>query len=129
MLKFILWRKKCLQFILSPSTQEYNPYVTGGGSEEYYMNLIADAMIPYLQSNGIQYVRNTPEMTAGSSLRASNQGNYDLHVAIHSNASGEGQAGQNRGVIIFIIHLVQEGKDLRIFLHRILKIFIQTQNL
>ena len=28
---------------LSPSTQEFNPY-SGGGNEEYYMNLIADAM-------------------------------------------------------------------------------------
>ena len=26
---------------LSPSTQEYNPYVNGG-NEEYYMNLLAD---------------------------------------------------------------------------------------
>lgn len=86
---------------LSPSTQQFNPFVTGGGSEEYYMNLIADAMIPYLQSNGIQYVRNTPDMTAGSSIRASNQGNYDLHLAIHSNASGEAQAGQNRGSLMF----------------------------
>ena len=31
---------------LSPSVQEYNPYVNGLGSEEYYMNLIADAMEP-----------------------------------------------------------------------------------
>lgn len=85
---------------LSPSTQEYNSFVIGG-SEEYYMNLIADAMIPYLQSNGIQYARNTPDMTAGSSIRESNEGNYDLHLAIHSNASGEGQSGQNRGALIF----------------------------
>ena len=28
---------------LSPSLQEYNPYVNGG-NEEYYMNLIADEM-------------------------------------------------------------------------------------
>ncbi|MEG2213412.1 MAG: N-acetylmuramoyl-L-alanine amidase, partial [Clostridiales bacterium] len=32
---------------LSPSTQEYNEYVTEF-NEEYYMNLIADAMEPYL---------------------------------------------------------------------------------
>ena len=36
---------------LSPSTQEYNPYVTGNGSEEYFMNLVADAMEPYLLAN------------------------------------------------------------------------------
>ena len=33
---------------LSPSVQEFNPYVNGLGTEEYYMNLIADAMEPYL---------------------------------------------------------------------------------
>ena len=63
---------------LSPSTQEWNAYVTGSGSEEYNMNLLADALIPYLLSNGIQYKRNRPEMTAGSSIREANQGNYDL---------------------------------------------------
>ena len=56
---------------LSPSTQEFNPYA-GGGNEEYYMNLIADAMEPYLAASGIQFVRNTPDMTAASSIAASN---------------------------------------------------------
>lgn len=37
---------------LSPSTQEWNEYVTGSGSEEYNMNLLADALEPYLRSNG-----------------------------------------------------------------------------
>ena len=40
---------------LSPSTQEKNMYVTGSGSEEYWMNRLADAMIPYLNSCGIRY--------------------------------------------------------------------------
>ena len=44
---------------LSPSTQEWNSYVTGSGSEEYNMNLLADALVPYLVSNAIQYKRNT----------------------------------------------------------------------
>ena len=41
---------------LSPSTQENNFYVSGG-SEEYWMNRLADAMVPYLNASGIQYVR------------------------------------------------------------------------
>lgn len=41
---------------LSPSTQEWNPYVNGG-SEEFYMNQIADRMEPYLRSSGISYTR------------------------------------------------------------------------
>ena len=72
-----------------------------GGSEEYYMNLIADAMIPYLRSSGIQYTRNTPDMTASSSIAQSNMGNYDLHLALHSNAAPEGQYGQVRGVEVY----------------------------
>jgi len=85
---------------LSPSTQEYNEYVIGG-SEEYYMNLIADAMVPYLKSSGVQVFRNTPDMTAASSIVQSNQSNVDLHVAIHSNAAPEGAAGTYRGTDVY----------------------------
>lgn len=85
---------------LSPSTQENNLYVTGG-SEEYWMNRLADAMIPYLEASGIQYVRNTPDMTAASSIRASNAGNFDLHLALHSNAANPSNYGEVRGIIVF----------------------------
>lgn len=85
---------------LSPSTQEGNMYVTGG-SEEYYMNLIADAMEPYLRSSGIQYTRNDRSMSAAAAIAQSNRGNYDLHVALHSNAAPEGQYGEYRGVDVY----------------------------
>lgn len=85
---------------LSPSTQESNFYVNGG-TEEYYMNLLADYMVPYLNASGIRYVRNTPGMTAVSSIAASNAGNYDLHLALHSNAAPEGRYGTVRGSIVF----------------------------
>ena len=81
---------------LSPSTQEKNYYVNGG-TEEQYMNLLADKMVPYLNASGIRYSRNTPEMTAVSSIAASNAGNYDLHLALHSNAAPEGKYGSARG--------------------------------
>ena len=85
---------------LSPSTQEKNFYVTGG-SEEYHMNLLADAMVPYLVSCGIQYVRNTPDMTAASSIRQANAGWYDFYLALHSNAAPESNYGGARGIIAF----------------------------
>ncbi|MBR1731459.1 MAG: N-acetylmuramoyl-L-alanine amidase, partial [Ruminococcus sp.] len=85
---------------LSPSLQEWNPYVDGG-NEEYYMNLIADAMEPYLRASGIDFKRNSPEMTLRQAISDSNSGNYDLHLAIHSNASGENNAGKNRGVEVY----------------------------
>lgn len=85
---------------LSPSTQEENLYVNGG-TEEQWMNRLADAMEPYLSAAGIRVVRNTPDMSAVSSIRASNSGNYDLHLALHSNAAPEGSYGQVRGVLVF----------------------------
>ena len=84
---------------LSPSTQEFNPYIIGG-NEEFYMNLIADAMEPYLYATGIDFTRNSPQMTAASSIAASNAGSYDLHVALHSNAVGEG-AQSRRGSEVY----------------------------
>ena len=68
---------------LSPSLQEFNPYV-GGGNEEYYMNLVADAMEPYLRASGIDFSRNNPSSTLSQTIAQSNQGDYDLHVALHS---------------------------------------------
>ena len=86
---------------LSPSTQDWNQYVTGSGSEEYNMNLLADALIPYLVSNGIRYKRNRPDMTAASSIREANAGDYDFYLALHSNAAPEGRYGEERGIIAF----------------------------
>ena len=45
------------RIFLSPSLQPYNEYY-GSGNEQEYMNKLADAMIPYLRTNGIQYTRN-----------------------------------------------------------------------
>ena len=86
---------------LSPSTQDWNLYVTGHGSEEYFMNLLADAMEPYLIASGIRFTRNAPEMMAASSIAQANAEEYDFYLALHSNASPEGRYGENRGVIAF----------------------------
>lgn len=94
---------------LSPSTQEANLYVNGG-TEEEYMNLIADAMVPYLRSSGIEFTRNTPDMTAASSIRQSNQGNYDLHLALHSNAAPESLSGQIQGTDVYYYPNSVEGE-------------------
>ena len=86
---------------LSPSTQDWNPYVTGSGSEEYNMNLLTDALIPYLEANAIQYGRNDPDGTAADAIRLGNSSNYDFCLALHSNASPEELAGRVQGIIVF----------------------------
>lgn len=105
---------------LSPSTQENNLYVSGG-SEEEWMNRLADAMEPYLTAAGIRYSRNTPDMTAASSIRASNSGNYDLHLALHSNAAPEGKYGQIRGVLVFYYPTSIPGREAAVLIANGLK--------
>ncbi len=94
---------------LSPSTQEYNLYVNGG-NEEYYMNLIADAMEPWLDSCGIRYTRNTPDMTAASSIAQSRKETYDFYLALHSNAAPEGRYGTYRGTDVYYSPQSRNGK-------------------
>lgn len=94
---------------LSPSTQEYN-ITLSGISEEYYANLIANAMIPYLQASGIEYGRNTPDMTALSSAEQANSGDYDFYLAIHSNAAGEQNPGSERGAEIYYYPTSAQGR-------------------
>lgn len=88
------------RLFLSPSTQEFNPYITTG-NEEYWMNQLADRMIPYLQASGIEVTRNDPTQNAAVAIRQSNAGNYDFHLALHSNAAPAGAEGTYRGIDIY----------------------------
>ena len=111
---------------LSPSTQEGNAYITGSGSEEYNMNLLADALEPYLRASAIAFDRNTPEMTAASSIRQANtRGGYDFYLALHSNASGSGETeGKQRGIIAFYYPgSVRGERAARLFADRLKEIY------
>ena len=96
---------------LSPSLQEFNPFIDGG-SEEEIMNLIADAMEPYLTASGIEFVRNSPEMSLGEAIAQSNNSGADFHLAIHSNASPESIAGQRQGPVIYYYSSSQPGQRM-----------------
>lgn len=96
---------------LSPSTQDWNPYINGG-TEEQYMNIIADKMEPYLRSSGISYVRNNPRRGAAGAISDSNAGRYDVHLAIHSNAGGGDFAGKLRGIDIYYSPYSDLSRDL-----------------
>ncbi len=113
---------------LSPSTQDWNYYVNGG-TEEYYMNLVADAMEPYLRASNIRFVRNTPDMTAASSIRQSNQAHYDLHLALHSNAAPETEAGQRQGVEVYYYPTSTNGqRAANIIAENLKKIYPDPEN-
>lgn len=85
---------------LSPSTQEFNPYINGG-NEEKQMNLIADEMEPYLRSSGISFTRNEPKRGVKGAISDSNANHYDVHFALHSNAGDGELAGKLTGIDVY----------------------------
>lgn len=85
---------------LSPSTQEFNQYATEG-NEELYMNLLADLIEPYLRSSGIKFSRNDRNKPVANAIADSNSGNYDIHLALHTNAGADSFAGKLRGIDIY----------------------------
>ncbi len=76
---------------LSPSTQQGNIGYGNYGSEEYRMNQIADSVERHLcaKKDQITIYRNRPDMTLSQIVADSNSKNPDIHVAIHSNATGK----------------------------------------
>lgn len=95
---------------LSPSLQEYNAYVNGG-TEEEIANLIADAMEPYLLASNVSVGRNSPEMSLGEAIAQSNDGDYDLHFAIHSNAAPPSLSGQLSGTDAYYFYNSPYGEE------------------
>ncbi len=95
---------------LSPSVQENNPFIIGG-NEEYYMNLIADAMVPYLRTCGIDFARNNPGTTLTQVVAQSNTGGYDLHLALHSNSSPENLKGILQGPDVYYYTTSAQGNQ------------------
>ncbi len=94
---------------VSPSVQEFNSF-SGGGSEEYYMNLIADELVPMLERDGITVVRNNPDDSLAAVIRQSNSVPRDLHLAIHSNAGAGIYAGNVKGVEVYYYPYSAQGK-------------------
>ena len=85
---------------LSPSTQEFNRFINGG-NEEYYMNRIADAMVPYLRASGIEFTRSNPGESVERVIERSNEFPYNLHLALHSRGTPTGEPTTERGINVY----------------------------
>ena len=72
---------------ISPSSQEANLYATGG-TEEQYMNQVADILCPELTRHGIEFMRNKIGNDYDDHVKESNAYDPDYHLAIHTNAGG-----------------------------------------
>lgn len=62
------------------------------------MNLLMDEIIPHLDRAGVSFHRADPDMRIQDRVTESNQMQAAFHLAIHSNAGGNGQA---RGPVAF----------------------------
>lgn len=100
---------------LSPSTQEWNKYLTSG-NEEIWMNRLADLMEPYLMSSGIDFVRNDPDRNVQGAIEDSNSGSYDVHLALHTNAGGGKFAGKLTGIDIYYSPYSEFGRRLAVII-------------
>ncbi|NCC15417.1 MAG: N-acetylmuramoyl-L-alanine amidase [Clostridia bacterium] len=85
---------------LSPSLQNYNLFINGG-TEEEYVNLIADAMEPYLLAMGIEFTRNEPGMTLSQVIDHANEGDYDVFFSIHTSTAPPFCSGELQGAEAF----------------------------
>ena len=114
---------------LSPSVQQFNPYINGLGNEEYYMNLVADAMEPYLIASDITFTRNNPDDTLSQVIALSNAGNYDFHLALHSNAAPENLSGRLQGSDIYYYTASSAGLRAAEIFQENLKVIYPNPNL
>ncbi|HWQ78879.1 MAG TPA: N-acetylmuramoyl-L-alanine amidase [Anaerovoracaceae bacterium] len=88
------------RIFLSPSTQEYNHYINGG-NEEYYMNLLTDALIPYLRASGIEFARSNPDDSVPEIIERSNAYPYDLHLALQTRETPDGYISPMLGIDVY----------------------------
>lgn len=77
---------------LSPSNQSANIGVNGYGSEKEQMNLLVNEIVPHLDRAGISFHVGDPDITIQQRTKESNDMKARFHLALHSNAGGNGKA-------------------------------------
>lgn len=94
---------------INPSNQEDNRYVNGGNEEEY-MNLIADAMVPYLRASGIQFERSNPWEPLSEVIERANHEQIDLFLSLQSASAPPELSGALQGPDIYYFVYNPRGK-------------------
>ncbi len=77
---------------LSPSNQAGNIGANGYGSEKEQMNLLLDEIIPHLDRAGVSFHRGDADISIQERARESRKMKACFHLALHSNAGGNGTA-------------------------------------
>jgi len=82
--------KEDARIFISPSTQSGNVYADGTTTEQGNMYAIADQVVELLEEAGCHVYMSDADCTLEEAVEKSNKKHADLHVAIHSNAVGDG---------------------------------------
>lgn len=69
----------------------------GGGNDEEYMNLLADAMVPYLRASGIRFTRSNPWDSLSDVIEETNEQPYDYVLTLQTTASPPDLCGRLQG--------------------------------
>ena len=77
---------------LSPSNQSANIGAGSYGSEKEQMNLLVQEITPHLDRAGVSFHVGDADITIAQRAKESNEMNAKFHLALHSNAGGNGQA-------------------------------------
>ena len=91
---------------ISPSSQSRNISAADYGSEKMQMTLLTDEIVPHLDRAGVSFHRADEALTLAQRVKESNDMGATFHLALHSNAGGNGKA---RGPVAFYYSAV--GKD------------------
>ena len=94
---------------LNPSNENYEFII--GGTDEYYMNQIADAMIPYLHGSGIEVTRSNSGVGVTDAIEECNDGDYDLYIRLASISSPYFSTGAQQGPTVFYYDDDEKGKQ------------------
>jgi N-acetylmuramoyl-L-alanine amidase len=90
-----------MKLFISPSSQAGNLYAYGSTTEKNVMNIVADIICADLKLNGIDFMRNDPTKTYANHVTASNLYVPDFHIALHTNASGQGSLSTVKGCTVY----------------------------
>lgn len=113
---------------LNPSNQEYNEFA-GGGNEEEYMNLIVDAMIPYLRASGIQFERSNPWDALSEVIEQTNEQPFDYVLTLQSSSAPPELSGSLRGPEVYYYAFSHRGRSAAQLVESNLKAIYPQPNL
>ena len=99
---------------ISPSNQNHNAYATGNTNEKVQCHKIAKACVDYLKKKGFD-VKCTYNNDMYARVRESNAFGADMHVAIHTNATGKHNVTGGTQILLYSLDGERKKAGMAVF--------------